>query len=95
MRKLRYAIYGLPYYISISYWRKNYKNIITTFFAIFGLAWTFVEAANHFKMAIAVPETTSFFFTIVNRLCTFLVNKFPKLYSILYNRSILTLRLNC
>jgi hypothetical protein len=65
MKILKYAIYGLPYYLSIPYWEKNYKKIITTFFAIFGLAWTFVEAANHFKMAIAVPETTPLSFTLL------------------------------
>lgn len=81
MRKVRYAIYGLPYYLSITYWQKNYKNIITMFFAMFGLAWTFVEAANHFKMAIAVPNTTPLSFSILLLFGFFLslLINFPKL----------------
>lgn len=84
MSKLRYAIYGLPYYLSAPYWKKNYKNIITTFFAMFGLAWTFIEAANHFEMAIAVPATTPLSFSIL-LLFGFVISlilNFPKLIHI-------------
>lgn len=81
MRRIRYAIYGLPYYLSGSYWQKNYLKIGTTFFAMFGLAWTFIEAANHFKMKIAVPETTplSFSFLLLFGFVLSLLINFPKL----------------
>lgn len=84
MRRIKYTIYGLPYYLSVPYWQKNYKNIVTTFFAMFGLAWTFVEAANHFKMGIAVPETTPLSFSIlllIGFVLSLLIN-FPKLIHI-------------
>lgn len=84
MKQIKYAIYGLPYYLSISYWKKNFKNIVTTFFAMFGLAWTFVEAANHFNMRIAVPATTPLSFSLLLLIgfgLSLLIN-FPKLIHI-------------
>ncbi len=82
MIRIRRILNGFPFYLTAPYWKKNYKNILTTFFAIFGLAWTFVEAANHFKMNIAVPETTplSFSFLLVLALLLSIIINFPKLF---------------